>query len=90
MPTITTPFQRLQRMLKEGSRLLAVRQGQVSIDVTPDIIALLDCRPASHRVPPHFPIKVRRPVITTEPGVPIDLSKLQIASDGRKESIENQ
>jgi len=29
-------------MLREGVRLMAVQHGQTSIDVTPDIIALLD------------------------------------------------
>ena len=38
----TTPAQRLQRVLREGARLLAVQHGQTSIDMTPDIIALLD------------------------------------------------
>ena len=91
MPLYTTaPGHRVKRMLSEGFRLLAVQQGQVSIDVTPDIIALLDCRPASHQLPPHFPIKVRRPVISEQPGVPVDLSKLQIASGRRKESIDSQ
>jgi hypothetical protein len=42
MPTITTPAQRLGRMLSEGVRLMAVHPGQTSLDVTPDIIAMLD------------------------------------------------
>jgi hypothetical protein len=29
-------------MLREGARLIAVQHGQASIDVTPDIIAMLD------------------------------------------------
>jgi hypothetical protein len=29
-------------MLREGARLIAVQQGQTSIDVTPDVIAMLD------------------------------------------------
>jgi hypothetical protein len=41
MPTITTPAQRLERMLREGARLMALCPGQTSIDVTPDIMALL-------------------------------------------------
>jgi hypothetical protein len=41
MPTITTPAQRLERMLKEGARLMALCPQQTSIDVTPDIMALL-------------------------------------------------
>jgi hypothetical protein len=42
MPTITTPAQRLERMLREGARLMALCPGQTSIDVTPDIMAMLD------------------------------------------------
>jgi len=38
----TTPVHRVTRMLNEGVRLMAVQHGQTSIDVTPDIIALLD------------------------------------------------
>lgn len=38
----TTPVHRVTRMLREGVRLIAVQRGQTSIDVTPDIIALLD------------------------------------------------
>jgi len=38
----TTPFHRVTRMLREGVRLMAVQRGQTSIDVTPDIVALLD------------------------------------------------
>jgi hypothetical protein len=38
----TTPVHRVTRMLNEGVRLMAVKRGQTSIDVTPDIIALLD------------------------------------------------
>ena len=38
----TTPGHRVTRMLREGVRLMAVQHGQTSIDVTPDIIALLD------------------------------------------------
>ena len=38
----TTPVHRVTRMLSEGARLMAVQRGQTSIDVTPDIIALLD------------------------------------------------
>ena len=39
---MTTPVQRLTRLLSEGARLVAVQPGQTSIDVTPDMIALLD------------------------------------------------
>ncbi|WP_295426960.1 hypothetical protein [uncultured Thiodictyon sp.] len=42
MPVTTMPSQRIARMLREGARLMAVQHGQTSIDVTPDIIALLD------------------------------------------------
>ncbi len=42
MPATTTPAQRLRRVLGEGARLMALCPGQTSIDVTPDIIALLD------------------------------------------------
>ena len=38
----TTPTHRVTRMLSEGVRLIAVQRGQTSIDVTTDIIALLD------------------------------------------------
>lgn len=38
----TTPVHRVTRMFNEGARLVAVQRGQTSIDVTPDIIALLD------------------------------------------------
>jgi hypothetical protein len=60
MPTITTPAQRLERMLREGARLMALCPGQTSIDVTPDIIAMLDgvqtggpgCEPARNLFEP--------------------------------------
>ncbi len=38
----TTPVHRVTGMLREGARLIAVQHGQASIDVTPDIIAMLD------------------------------------------------
>ncbi len=41
MPTITSPAQRLERMLSEGARLMALCPGQISIDITPDVMALL-------------------------------------------------
>jgi hypothetical protein len=41
MPANTTPAQRLHRVLGEGARLMALCPGQTSIDMTPDIIALL-------------------------------------------------
>lgn len=42
MSATTTPAQRLHRVLGEGARLMAMCPGQTSIDMTPDIIALLD------------------------------------------------
>jgi len=36
-------------MLNEGVRLVAVQRGQTSIDVTPDIIALLDQESSSSK-----------------------------------------
>ena len=41
MPTITTPADRLKRILSEGARFTARCPQQTSIDVTPDIMALL-------------------------------------------------
>lgn len=41
MPTITTPTDRLRRILSEGARFTARCPQQTSIDVTPDIMALL-------------------------------------------------
>jgi hypothetical protein len=38
----TTPVHRVTRILREGARLIAVQHGQASIDLTPDVIALLD------------------------------------------------
>ena len=42
MSATTTPAQRLHRVLGEGARLMALCPGQTSIDMTPDIMALLD------------------------------------------------
>ena len=42
MSAATTPAHRLHRVLGEGARLIAMCPGQTSIDMTPDIIALLD------------------------------------------------
>jgi hypothetical protein len=42
MASTTTPTQRVQRLIGEGARLMALCPGQTSIDVTPDILALLD------------------------------------------------
>ena len=41
MPTVTTPTDRLKRILSEGARFTATCPQQTSIDVTPDIMALL-------------------------------------------------
>jgi hypothetical protein len=38
---MTTPVQRIQRLLDEGAIIRVQIPGQVSIDLTPDIIALL-------------------------------------------------
>ena len=42
MPVTTTPVQRIARMMREGARLVAIQPGQTSIDVTPDVIAMVD------------------------------------------------
>ncbi len=39
---MTTPIQRLQRLLSEGARFKVELPGQLSIDLTPDVIAALD------------------------------------------------
>jgi hypothetical protein len=41
MPTVTTPTDRLKRILSEGARFTATCPQQTSIDITPDIMALL-------------------------------------------------
>jgi hypothetical protein len=38
----TNPAQRIKRLLREGARLVLIPPGQVGIDLTPDILALLD------------------------------------------------
>ena len=38
---MTTPVQRLTRLLDEGARFMIQIPGQVSIDLTPDVIAAL-------------------------------------------------
>ena len=40
--TTTTPAQRLKRLLNEGATILAVHPGQPGIDVTNDIVGLLE------------------------------------------------
>jgi hypothetical protein len=39
---MTTPIQRLTRLLDEGARFMVQIPGSVAIDLTPDIIAALD------------------------------------------------
>jgi hypothetical protein len=39
---MTTPIQRLTRLLSEGARFKVELPGQLSIDLTPDVIAALD------------------------------------------------
>ena len=38
----TTPAKRLKRLLKEGAKIVAVHPGQPGIDVTHDIVGLLE------------------------------------------------
>jgi hypothetical protein len=52
MSANTTPAQRLHRVLGEGARLMALCPGQTSIDMTPDIIALLDGVHHQEEAPP--------------------------------------
>jgi hypothetical protein len=40
--TTSTPDQRIARLLAEGARILAVHPGQPGIDVTHDIVGLLE------------------------------------------------
>jgi hypothetical protein len=39
---MTTPAQRVTRLLDEGGRFSVLLPGQTSIDITPDVIAMLD------------------------------------------------
>ncbi len=39
---MTTPIQRLARLLSEGARFKVELPGQLSIDITPDMMATLD------------------------------------------------
>ncbi len=49
--TTSTPDQRITRLLAEGARILAVHPGQPGIDVTHDIVGLLEvCRGAAERL----------------------------------------
>lgn len=41
---MTTPIQRLTRLLNEGARFKVELPGQLAIDVTPDVIAAIDQR----------------------------------------------
>ena len=38
---MTTPIQRLTRLLDEGARFMVELPGQMSIDLTPDVIAAM-------------------------------------------------
>ncbi len=38
---MTTPIQRLTRLLDEGARFMVELPGQASIDLTPDVIAAM-------------------------------------------------
>ena len=38
---MTTPTQRLMRLLNEGARFMVELPGQMSIDLTPDVIAAM-------------------------------------------------
>jgi hypothetical protein len=42
MPVTTMPSQRIARMLREGARFTVTHPHQTSIDITPDVIAMLD------------------------------------------------
>jgi hypothetical protein len=39
---MTTPIQRLTRLLDEGARFMVELPGQLSIDLTPDVIAAIE------------------------------------------------
>ena len=39
---MTTPTQRIARLLDEGAKFMVQIPGQVSIDLTPDIIAIIN------------------------------------------------
>jgi hypothetical protein len=38
---MTTPIQRISRLLNEGARFMVELPGQMSIDLTPDVIAAM-------------------------------------------------
>ena len=49
---MTTPVQRIKRLLDEGATFMVQIPGQVSIDLTPDVIAAIDeVQSASSGVP---------------------------------------
>jgi hypothetical protein len=39
---MTTPVQRIKRLLDEGATFMVQIPGQISIDLTPDVIAAID------------------------------------------------
>ena len=39
---MTTPVQRIKRLVDEGAKFMVQIPGQVSIDLTPDVIAAID------------------------------------------------
>lgn len=49
---MTTPVQRIKRLLAEGATFMVQIPGQISIDLTPDVIAAIDgVQSASSGVP---------------------------------------
>ncbi|MFN9820375.1 MAG: hypothetical protein ACK56K_06740 [Akkermansiaceae bacterium] len=80
---MTTPLQRITRLLNEGARFIVQLPGHMPIDVTPDVQALVDSIPRQRQAPPQIRIRVRRPECLTKPKQPgqvIDLSKLPYAT----------
>ncbi len=39
---MTTPIQRISRLINEGAKFMVELPGQMSIDLTPDVIAAMD------------------------------------------------
>lgn len=39
---MTTPVQRIKRLLDEGAKFMVQIPGHVAIDLTPDVVAMLD------------------------------------------------
>jgi hypothetical protein len=64
---MTTPIQRISRLLDEGARFMVELPGSVSIDLTPDVIAAM-AEVQTHRdgFEPKESIESRRP----PPGCP--------------------